>query len=40
MLYLKAIITAGFLVSPEVINAKLKLNIAAAKKLQSIKKLL
>ena len=39
MPYLKAITTAGFLVSPEVINAALKLTITVAKKLQGIKKL-
>ena len=39
MLYLKAITTAGFLVSLEVINATLKLNKTVAKKLQAIKKL-
>ena len=39
MLYLKAITTAGFLVSLEVINATLKLTIAVVKKLQGIKKL-
>ena len=36
--YLKAITTAGFLVSLEVINATLKLNITVAKKLHGIKK--
>ena len=35
MPYLKAITTAGFLVSPEVINAKLKLTITVAKKLDA-----
>ena len=39
MPYSKAITTAGFLVSPEVINATLKFTIAVAKKLQGIKKL-
>ena len=39
MPYLKAITTAGFLVSLEVINASLKLTKTLAKKLQSIKKL-
>ena len=37
--YLKAIKTAGFLVSLEVINATLKLIKTAARKLQGIKKL-
>ena len=37
--YLKAITTAGFLVSLEVINATLKLTKTVAKKLQDIKKL-
>ena len=39
MPYLKAITTAGFLVSREVINATLKLTKTVAKKLQGIKKL-
>ena len=39
MPYLKAITTAGFLVSLEVINATLKLTKTVAKKLQGIKKL-
>ena len=39
MPYLKAIITAGFLVSLEVINATLKLTKTVEKKLQGIKKL-
>ena len=39
MPYLKAITTAGFLVSLEVINAILKLTKTVAKKLQGIKKL-
>ena len=39
MPYLKVITTAGFLVSPEVINATVKLTITVAKKLQGIKKL-
>ena len=39
MPYLKAITTAGILVSPEVINATLKLTISVVKKLQGIKKL-
>ena len=37
--YLKAITTAGFLISLEVIKATLKLPITVAKKLQGIKKL-
>ena len=40
MPYLKAITTAGFLVSKEVINAILKLTKTVAKKLHGIKKLL
>ena len=39
MSYLKAITTATFLVSLEVINATLKLTKTVAKKLQGIKKL-
>ena len=39
MLYLKAITTAGFLVSLEVISATLKLTKTVAKKLQGIEKL-
>ena len=39
MPYLKAITTAGFLVSLEVINATLKLTKTVAEKLQGIKKL-
>ena len=39
MSYLKAITTAGFLVSLEVINATLNLTKPVAKKLQGIKKL-
>ena len=39
MPYLKAVTTAGFLVSLEVINATLKLTMTVAKKLQGIKKL-
>ena len=37
MPYLKATTTAGFLISPEVINATPKLAITVAKKLQGIK---
>ena len=39
MPYLKAITTAGFLVSLEVINAALKLTKTVARKLQGFKKL-
>ena len=39
MPYLEAMTTAGFLVSPEGINATLNLIITGAKKLQGIKKL-
>ena len=39
MLYLKAITTAGVLISVQVINATLKLTKAVAKKIQGIKKL-
>ena len=39
MPYLKAVTTAGFLVSLEVISATLKLTITVAGKLQGIRKL-
>ena len=39
MPYLKVITIAGFFVSPEVIDATLKLTITVAKNLQGIKKL-
>ena len=39
MPYLKVITIAGFLVSPEVINAIPKLTIIVAKKLQGTKKI-